>query len=244
MAFAQAVVKMGRQLRIENNLKVRQPLSKLYIISPDAEEEEDLARSAGIWDLMEDELNVKEIFASLDESQFADVTVKADYKALGLKCGAKMKTVAAEIAKFSLSQINQLKYAVRLGLEPIEVEGIEVSLDDVIVQYKPKAGMVVAAEGNIIVALDTSLTPELVQEGLAREFVSRVQNLRKEADFEVTQRIAITVSGDDEVKAAVGQFADYIKAETLCEKLDFADSLTVEPCELNGHQTGIEVISC
>ena len=100
--------------------------------------------------------------------------------------------------------------------------------------------MVVASEGDVIVGIETALSPELVREGLAREFVSRVQNLRKEADFEVTQRIAVTVECDADVKAAVEMFADYVKAETLCECLAF-DSVSGEECDLNGHVAKIVV---
>ena len=85
------------------------------------------------------------------------------------------------------------------------------------------------------------MTPALVQEGLAREFVSRIQNLRKEADFEVTQRIAIAVAGDADLVAAVTTYAEYIKTETLCEALSFAETVEVEPCDLNGHQVRISV---
>ena len=162
--------------------------------------------------------------------------MKADFKALGPKCGANMKTVAAAIAQFTTAQIQEL-----IAGHTITVGAIDVTLNEVIIQRKPKQGMVVAAEGEIIVALDTALTPELVREGLAREFISRIQNLRKEANFEVTQRIAITVAGDAELQSAIGQFADYIKTETLCERLVFTDTLAIEPCDLNGHPTYIHV---
>jgi len=119
-------------------------------------------------------------------------------------------------------------------------ETVALTADDVVVQRAPKGGMVVASEGDVIVGLETALTPELVQEGLAREFVSRVQNLRKDADYEVTQRIAVTVECDAEFRLAVERFADYVKAETLCEQLAFAhvnDGL----CILNDHDVKIAV---
>ncbi|MCL1920528.1 MAG: isoleucine--tRNA ligase [Kiritimatiellaeota bacterium] len=233
MALVQTAVKMGRQLRVENDLKVRQPLARLHIVSANADI---VAAFADDEDLIKDELNVKAIAYGSDETALADVTLKADYKALGPKCGANMKTVAAAVTQFSAPQIQTL-----MSGGTIAVGAVEVSMREVIIQRTPKQGMVVAAEGEIIVALDTALTPALVQEGLAREFVSRVQNLRKEADFEVTQRIAITVAGDADVQAAVTQFADYIKTETLCEQLTFADTLDAPPCDLNGHATAIHV---
>ena len=104
----------------------------------------------------------------------------------------------------------------------------------------PKAGMVVASEGGIVVALETALTPALVAEGLAREFVSHVQSMRKEADFEVTQRIDVTVAADDELRAALEAHADYVKAETLALTLSFADS-DAPAVDLNGHSAKIVV---
>jgi isoleucyl-tRNA synthetase len=233
MAFVQAVVKMGRQLRTENDLKVRQPLGKFYIVSANAEI---LKAFVGYEDLIKDELNVKEIGYDSDETKLADVTVKANFKVLGSKCGANMKVVAAQIEKFTTQQIRDLIVGC-----VIDVEGNPITSDEVFIHRKPKAGMVVAAEGEIIVALDTALTPALMQEGLAREFVSRIQNMRKEADFEVIQRIALTVAGDAELVAAVTRYAEYIKTETLCEALSFAEALQVEPCDLNGHQAFISI---
>jgi len=100
--------------------------------------------------------------------------------------------------------------------------------------------MVVASAGAIVVGLETSLTPELVAEGLAREFVSRVQAMRKEADFEVVQRIAVTATADDELKAALEAHADYVKGETLADSLSFGECAGAE-CDLNGHKAKIEV---
>ena len=233
MALVQTAVKMGRQLRTENDLKVRQPLGKLHIVSANA----DIVKAfADDEDLIKDELNVKAIVYGADETALADVTVKADFKALGPKCGANMKTVAAAIAQFTTAQIQSL-----IAGQAVAIGAVDVSLAEVIIQRKPKEGMVVAAEGEIIVALDTALTPGLVQEGLARELVSRVQNLRKEADFEVTQRITLTLACDAEIKAAAEQFADHIKTETLCDEILFADTLATDPFDLNGHPAYIEV---
>jgi isoleucyl-tRNA synthetase len=229
---------MGRQLRTENDLKVRQPLSVIHIVSNNPEVRKLLT---GFEDLITDELNIKSVVYGSDETTMADVSVKADFKKLGPRFGAQMKTVAAAIVKLSSSQAALLVAGKDVLLETEGGSGITVTSEDVVVQRTPKAGMVVASEGDVIVGIETALTPELVQEGLSREFVSRIQNLRKEADFEVTQRIAITVAGDADLVAAVTKYTDYIKTETLCEKLVFADVLQVEPCDLNGHQVWIHV---
>ena len=121
------------------------------------------------------------------------------------------------------------------------VEGVDVSADDVLVTRTPKAGLVVASEGSVVVGLETALTPELVAEGNAREFVSHVQNMRKEADFEVTQRIRVTVSADAEMRAAVEAHRDYVMNEILATVLEFADGVDAHSTALNGHTAAIKV---
>ena len=218
MADVQVAVELGRRLRADNDLKVRQPLSALKLAGGDVK---------GLEDLIEDELNVKSVVFVADETDLCDVSYKANFKTLGKKCGAKMKAVAAAIA--AAKSI------------PSECEGIEISAEDVLVTRSPKAGLVVASEGAIVVGLETALTPELVAEGLAREFVSHVQSMRKEADFEVTQRIALTVEADEETKAALEAHLDYVKSETLTTEFAFA-ATDAEAVVLNGHHARIKVV--
>ena len=123
---------------------------------------------------------------------------------------------------------------------PFECEGFEITADDVLVTRSPKAGLVVASEGAVVVGLETALTPELVAEGLAREFVSHVQSMRKEADFEVTQRIAVTVETDPEMAAALEKHIDYVKNETLTTEFRFGVNDGIET-ELNGHSAKIKI---
>ena len=218
MADVQAAVELGRRLRSDNDLKVRQPLFALKLAGGDVK---------GLEELIEDELNVKSVVFVADETDLCDVSYKANFKTLGKKCGAKMKAVAAAIA--AAKSI------------PSQCEGIEISAEDVLVTRSPKAGLVVASEGAIVVGLETALTPELVAEGLAREFVSHVQSMRKEADFEVTQRIALTVEADEETKAALEAHLDYVKNETLTTEFAFA-ATDAEAVVLNGHSTKIAVV--
>ena len=218
MADVQAAVELGRRLRADNDLKVRQPLSALKLAGGDVK---------GLEELIEDELNVKSVVFVADETDLCDVSYKANFKTLGKKCGAKMKAVAAAIAAAKAI--------------PSECEGIEITAEDVLVTRSPKAGLVVASEGAIVVGLETELTPELVAEGLAREFVSHVQSMRKEADFEVTQRIALTVEADEETKAALEAHLDYVKNETLTTEFAFAET-DAEAVVLNGHSTKIAVV--
>ena len=219
MAAVQTIVKLGRQLRVDNNLKVRQPLAKIRVAGANTR----------LDDLILDELNIKEVEYVADETTLCDVSFKANFKTLGRKCGPKMKAVAAAIA------------AMKGFSAPQTVEGVELTDEDVLVTRTPKAGMVVASEGAIVVGLETTLTPELVAEGNAREFVSHVQSMRKDADFEVTQRISVTVEADDEMKAAIEAHRDYVTAETLATSLEFATCGDAAAVDLNGHSTKIRV---
>ena len=236
MALVQTVVRLGRQLRTENDLKVRQPLPAIHVVSAKPEVRTMLE---GFEELVTDELNIKAVVYGSDETALAEISVKADFRRLGPKFGAKMKTVAAAIS--GLSPVQAAALAAGREVE-LNAAGVTVTLtaDDVVVQRSPKAGMVVASEADVIVGLETALTPELVLEGLAREFVSRLQNLRKDADFEVTQRIAVTVECDAEVQEAVNLFAAYVKAETLCERLTFG-AVETEASDLNGHSVCFRV---
>lgn len=216
MADVQAAVELGRRLRADNDLKVRQPLACLKLAGGDVK---------GLEELIEDELNVKKVEFIADETELCDVTFKANFKTLGKKCGPKMKAVAAAIA--GAKKV------------PFECEGFTITEDDVIVTRTPKDDLVVASQGAIVVGLETALTPELIAEGNAREFVSHVQSMRKEADFEVVQRIAVTVSCDAEMKAALEAHLDYVRNEILAVSVTIAEG--EGDVGLNGHKTGIVI---
>ena len=232
MADVQAVVELGRRLRADNDLKVRQPLSALKVAGGDVK---------GLESLIEDELNVKAVQFVAEETTLCDVSYKANFKTLGKKCGPKMKAVAAAIAGAAPGIAGLVGQG--SGAQPpvVVIEGIEIAPEDVLVNRQPKAGLVVASEGPVVVGLETALTPELVAEGLAREFVSHVQAMRKEADYEVTQRIRVTVEADDELKAAIEAHRAYATAETLATALDFAACGDAPSVDLNGHAAKIRV---
>ncbi len=248
MAIIQRVVKLGRQLRTDHDLKVRQPLSKLHIVSADPEiqrlfgkseegfQTDDISRS-----ILVEELNVKAVSFDRDETAFVHLDVKADFRKLGPRFGAKMKAVAALIVKLPPASAALLAAGQPVT---IEVDGESMCLEptDVVVQRTPREGLVVAAEENVIVAIETALTPELVAEGLAREWVSKIQNLRKDADFEVSQRITIDFVANDEVAAAIETHRTYIEGETLAvaciRRNELPDSTELD---LNGHSCQVRV---
>ncbi len=236
MVLVQSVVRLGRQLRLENDLKVRQPLAAMHIVSANPEIR---ALLVGYEDLVTDELNIKRVVHGSDESEMAEISVKADFRMLGPRFGKEMKQVAAAIAGLPAQDAARLAAGKTVTFE-LGGQSVELAPGEVVVQRAPKAGMVVASEGDVIVGIETALTPELVAEGLAREFISRVQSLRKDAGFEVTQRIALTVEGDTDLVAAVSTHQEYIKSETLCVKLAF-EPVEGEALDLNGHAAKVEV---
>jgi isoleucyl-tRNA synthetase len=217
MADVLSAVELGRRLRADNDLKVRQPLDSLQIAGGNVD---------GLEELLEDELNVKSVKFIADETELCNVSYKANFKTLGKKCGPKMKAVAQAIA--SAKSI------------PFEIEGITITEDDVTITRSPKAGLVVASSGTIVVGLKTTLTPELIAEGNAREFVSTVQSMRKEADFDVVQRICLIVDSDDEMRKSIEQHLDYVKNETLTVELEFS-TFDGDAVILNGHATKIKI---
>ena len=229
MADVMAVVELGRRLRADNNLKVRQPLAAIRVAGVTGVDEELSA-------LVLDELNVKKVEFIADETALCDVSFKANFKTLGKKCGPKMKAVAAVIATPGNSRIIELS---NNRIATCEIEGVALTADDVLVTRKPKAGLVVASEGAVVVGLETALTPDLVAEGLAREFVSHVQAMRKEADFEVTQRIRVAVACDAEMKAALAAHRAYVAGEILARDVAVTDG--EGSVDLNGHMTAITV---
>ena len=235
MARVQETVGLARQLRADFNLKVRQPLATLHVVCRD-EALLDLVRPLA--DIVADELNVKEVRFGRDETALAELSAKANFKTLGPKLGGLMKKAVAAVAAFTPTQVATL-----LDGKSVEValDGKTVALDpaDVLIQRTPKAGMAVASSGALVVALETVLTPALVQEGHARELINRIQNLRKDKDFDVADRIALKISSDAELLAAVAAHRETIAAETLAEKLDAVSG--TGDVDVNGHLCAIDI---
>jgi isoleucyl-tRNA synthetase len=233
MAAVMTVVALGRNLRSAHDLKVRQPLKKLHVACRNPEL---LSCMSDLKDIILEELNVKEAEFRLSEADFATVRTKANFARLGPKLGPLMRKAAGVVAALTGEQVESLARGEPLA---VMVDGtpVDLTLEDVLIEYLPREGSVVAAEGGIVVALDTALTPELVAEGLAREFVSKLQNMRKTADLEVTQRIRVQFAGPAELRQAVGAHLEYITSETLslsCEAVEIPPAGGTD-WDLNGH---------
>ena len=233
------VVGLGRQLRADRNLKVRQPLKGLHVVCRNADR---LKRIEPLKDAIVEELNVREVWFSHNETDLATFSAKANFSRLGPRLGTQVKKVAQRIQKLDADTL-----ARALNGEPIrlDLDGQECVLapEDLVIDRKPKEGLAVASERELVVALEVDLTLELVREGLAREFVNKVQNMRKTADLDVTQRIAIVFSGDEEVREAVEEHGDYIRNETLAVKCEYAENPGGEASawDLNGHPSSIRM---
>ncbi len=233
MEAVKTVVGLGRQLRVQYDLKVRQPLAALHIASRDRQR---LARLEAVQDLVADELNVKRIRFEADESRLARFSAKANFRVLGPKLGGAMSQAAAVIKNLDAEHILRLLDGERIAIE-VGGRPIELGADEVIIERTPREGLAVSAAGGLVVAMETALTPDLIAEGLAREAVNRIQNQRKTADLNVAQRIRLQFTGDGAVRAAFERHADYICAETLCVEWTWADSLEAPDWsgDLNGH---------
>lgn len=238
MAAVMDVVSMGRLLRTEHNLKVRQPLKGIHIISRD---EPYIERLKVFEELIRDELNVRQIWFSHHEGELVDLKAKPDFKKLGPRFGPRVKEVAKAIAGVSTDKLDATLDGTPLQIQ-LGDEQIEITVDELVVERIPREGLAVATGGHVVVALETELSEELVLEGLAREFVNKVQNMRKTEDLEVTQRIDIRFDGDPEAVKAIETNVDYIAGEILAvslkqTKLDGKS----EEIDLNGRNICIQM---
>ena len=211
MELATRAVVLGRSLRSKHNLKTRQPLRRLFLLPPDERSRRELQEMTA---LMADELNIKEVVLVEDETEFSDISYRPNFRTLGPRFGKRMKEVGTRIGQLTAEDIELL----RAG-GTIAVADGEIGLDDIDVQRQEKEGVVVAIDNNLGVGLDVQLDDELIAECTAREFVNRVQNMRKDASLDVADRICIGVEGDAELERAVDQYRAYISAETLALEL-------------------------
>ncbi|MBD3391782.1 MAG: isoleucine--tRNA ligase [Chitinivibrionales bacterium] len=213
MATVRRVVTMGRAVRSRDQIKVRQPLGELTVVIRDP------ARRALVQDmagLVKEELNVKKVTFDDNEDSFVSVSAKPNYKKLGKVFGPKMKEAAAAIGRLSHGQVRGLEAGDR-----ITVCDREIGFDDIEVRRTQHEGVDVETQGDITIGLNTDITDALREEGHARELVNRIQNMRKSADFNVTDRITVACQCPDELKNAVEQHRDYICAETLATSLNW-----------------------
>ena len=239
--LAQTITSMVLALRRKVNIKVRQPLSTLMVPVTDDTQRK---RLEAICNQVLTEVNVKEMkIVSSDEGVLVK-RIKPDFKKLGPKHGKNMKAVAAAISAMDTAAINAMEKA---GYAEVDVNGTPTRVDlcDVEVYSEDIPGWLVANEGTVTVALDVTLTPELKQEGLARDIVNRIQNIRKSRDYDITDRINLVFKKNPETDEALKNFGSYIAAQVLAEAVATADTLgdseSVEHLDIDGIMVDVDV---
>jgi isoleucyl-tRNA synthetase len=208
-------------LRQKERIKVRQPLQAIMIpVLSEAQKQDILA----VQDLIKHEVNVKEIKLISEDSGILVKQIKPDFKKLGPRFGADMKAVAAAIAQFGPEQISALEQNGNLSLE-IADKSVILERSDVIISSQDIEGWLVASADTLTVALDVTITESLKYEGICRELVNRIQNLRKDSGLEVTDRIEISLVAHPVLNEALKHFGDYVSGETLADQLSVVDQV-------------------
>lgn len=218
--LAQTITSLVLSIRRAESLKVRQPLQRVLIPVLDKKTEEQILAVA---DLIKQEVNVKELqlINAEEASHLIIKQIKPNFKALGPKLGKDMKVVGAEISNLITEQIAALEKEGKL-----DVQGYEITVDDVEISTKDIPGWTVTSDGKTTVALDLTLTDELKSEGIAREFINRIQNLRKEKNFELTDRINISIEENSPFIEDIKKNEEYISSEVLSNKIEIVSSLS------------------
>lgn len=234
MDLVRDLVGLGRGVREKTRIKVRQPLNEILV---DGKYE---TLIGDMTELITEELNVKKVVFEKDLDKFMNFGLKPNFKTAGPALGGKIKAFGAAIAKENPKDtVAKLESEGQMTLN-LDGEDVVITKDFVDVSISAKDGFAVAMENNIFTILDTTITPELTAEGLARELISKVQQMRKQKDFEMMDNIKIYYSAESEVEKAIETHKNYIMKETLATEIISADKKMME-YDLNGHKTGIDV---
>lgn len=223
MDIAQQISSMVLAIRKKENIRVRQPLQKILVPVLSSKFKEQLQ---AVKELIMAEVNIKEI-EFLNDSSSLVKQIKPNFKTLGPKFGKHMKDISAKVLAFSQNDIATFE---KEGVFNIEIEGdvLQLTLNDVEITSQDIPGFCVSSEAGITIALDISITPQLKEEGIAREVVNRIQNLRKEKGFELTDKISLKIQQLDEINSAIYNNKSYICSETLAESLELVENTNLE----------------
>jgi isoleucyl-tRNA synthetase len=240
MERAERIVMLVRAMRMKSNLKVRQPLSRIILPIAGEREREDVRRME---DVILEEINVKAIEYVGDDSGIVRKKAKANFKSIGPKFGKTVQRVAGRIREMGDEEILRLE---KEGTLSLSVNGSTVTIvrEDVEILREDIKGWLVESDGTLTVALDTEITAELEAEGTAREFVNRVQNMRKDAGFAVTDHITVAVRAQERLAATLGAMHAYIVAETLADELSmhFREGEYTATFDLNGEEVTASIM--
>ncbi len=224
MKMAQDVSSMVLSLRKKVNIKVRQPLNKILVSPANKDVQQHIE---AVKDLILAEVNVKQLEYLNDTSGILVKNIKANFKELGPKFGKKMKAIAAEVNKFTPEQIRQIEQEKELAIG-VEGESLTLSIQDVEITTQDIPGWQVAYNDKVTVALDITITTHLKEEGIAREFVNKIQTLRKERDFDVIDKISVKIQKHDAINSAIQNNLNYICSETLASSLELVNELEID----------------
>ncbi|WP_223032518.1 isoleucine--tRNA ligase [Hanstruepera marina] len=221
MENAQTISSLVLSLRAKEKIKVRQPLQKIMIPVDNKQQKEEILAVAS---LIKHEVNVKEIELLEDASDILVKQIKPNFKVLGPRFGKDMKVIASTIMQFTADDIKKIEQNGEIAVE-INGKSLTLGLEDVEITSQDIEGWLVANEGSLTVALDVTISDDLRKEGIARELVNRIQNLRKDSGFEVTDRIDVILQKDEKIVEAIETNMAYIKAETLTKELEIKDQI-------------------
>ncbi len=231
MELVQKCVEMGRALRAKVEINLRKPLNGVYLITKNEREIELLKKMESI---IQEELNVKNVLYEKEEEKLVTLSCKANFRVLGKRVGKDMKAIAELITQFGSKEVDDLEADKNIKLM-FNGSELLLSKEDVLIERKEKEGLTILNDGTLTVALDTNLTKELIEEGIAREFIRHIQNMRKEENFNVTDRISIFHNiTNNEIASAIGSWKNIIKDETLANKIEKGSNIAKNVINVNG----------
>jgi len=233
MDLVRNLISNGRCVREETKIKVRQPISECLI---DGKYENVLG---DLVNLIHEELNVKKVTFVDDLSQYMNFTVKPNFKIVGKVLGPKMKEFGERLESLTEEEFNTLNNGGVISVN-LSGEDFEVNKEMIDIRISSKEGFNVGMENNDFIILNTTLTDDLIKEGIAREFISKVQNMRKSNDYNIVDRIKVSYEGDSLVKEAISDYYDFISTEVLATSLTEETNIK-ESFDLNGHETKITI---
>ena len=235
MDLVRSLVTLGRAARESARIKVRQPLQEIFVDGKYRNLISDLVP------LIKEELNIKEVVFAQNLNEYMDFTIKPNFRVLGRVLGPKIKAFQKALTELDTAVVAPMLDAGESYNIDLDGQPFEINSDNVLITIAAKEGFNVVMENNLFVILDTAITPELRDEGYAREFISKIQQMRKNNNYEVMDNIRIFFDGDEEIANAVKLYEDYIKNETLAVSVGKVTDATMERFDLNDHDTGIMV---
>ena len=238
MQLAQDTCSLVLSLRKKVNIKVRQPLQKVMVPVLNMDMKHQLEK---VEDLIKSEVNVKEFVYITETEGIIKKKVKANFKTLGAKLGANMKEAAAQIANFNQQQIAEIEVNGFINCQ-LSIINYQLSIEDVEITAEDIPGWSVASKASLTVALDIVITEELQKEGNAREFVNRIQTIRKESNFELTDRISVSIVDNKNLAVSINEYKNYICGEILAENITWVQDIDVAAVEIEVNDTLLKVL--